>query len=39
MDEIQWDYSVYCAAGIVNGWTGIIWEMLDVDNDTSHKIS
>jgi hypothetical protein len=39
MDEIQWDYSVCGAAGISKGWIGIIWDMLDVDNDTSHKIS
>ena len=35
-DEIQWECSVCGDAGIVKGWTGLIWDMLDVENDTTH---
>jgi RNA polymerase subunit RPABC4/transcription elongation factor Spt4 len=36
VDEIQWECSVCGDKGIVKGWTGLIWDMLDVENDTSH---
>ncbi len=36
MDEICWECPVCGDEGVVRGWNGLIWDMLDVENDITH---